>query len=73
MRKIEVQLSDEAYADLQRAAADKRVGPEAYAGTVLEDTLTRARFLEGAQECIDQHADEFAARFGPAPAAGRAA
>ncbi|MFC5724115.1 hypothetical protein ACFP1Z_28500 [Streptomyces gamaensis] len=73
MRKIEVHLSDEAYADLQRAAADKHIDPEAYAGTVLEDNLTRARFLEGAQDCIDQHADEFAARFGPAAAADRAA
>ncbi|WP_159047293.1 MULTISPECIES: hypothetical protein [unclassified Streptomyces] len=63
-REIRIVISDEAYAQLQRAAAEKRLPAEAYAGQVLDADLTRVRFVEGARSFIGQHAEGFAQRFG---------
>ncbi|MFQ6199793.1 hypothetical protein [Streptomyces sp. NPDC000405] len=63
-REIRIEISDEAYEQLQRAAAEKRVAAEAYAGQVLDADLTRIRFLEGARSFIGQHAEGFAEHFG---------
>lgn len=63
-REIRIEISDEAYEQLQRAAAEKRLPAEAYAGQVLDADLTRVRFAEGARAFIGMHAEGFAARFG---------
>ncbi|GAA1111863.1 hypothetical protein [Streptomyces javensis] len=63
-REIRIEISDETYEQLQRAAAEKRVPAEAYAGQVLDADLTRVRFMEGARSFIGQHAEGFAERFG---------
>ncbi|THA31896.1 hypothetical protein [Streptomyces sp. A1547] len=63
-REIRIVISDEAYAQLQRAAAEKRLPAETYAGQVLDADLTRVRFVEGARSFIGQHAEGFAQRFG---------
>ncbi|MFF9870198.1 hypothetical protein ACF1G0_33280 [Streptomyces sp. NPDC013953] len=63
-REIRIEISDEAYEQLQRAAAQKRMAAEAYAGQVLDADLTRVRFVEGARSFISQHAEAFAERFG---------
>ncbi|MET9427900.1 MULTISPECIES: hypothetical protein [unclassified Streptomyces] len=63
-REIRIEISDEAYEQLQRAAAEKRVAAEAYVGQVLDADLTRVRFVEGARSFISQHAEAFAERFG---------
>jgi uncharacterized membrane protein len=67
-RELRIEISDEAYAQLQRAAAAKNLSVEAYATQALDAELTRARFLAGARSFIDQHAAGLAERFGgPAP------
>lgn len=63
-RGIRIEISDEAYEQLQRAAAEKHVAAEAYAGQVLDPDLTRIRFVEGARSFISQHAEGFAEHFG---------
>lgn len=63
-REIRIQISDELYAQLQHAAAEQRLPPEAYAGRVLNADLTRTRFYEGGRAFISEHADGFAERFG---------
>ncbi|MCF3105437.1 hypothetical protein IPZ58_28170 [Streptomyces roseoverticillatus] len=63
-QEIRIQISDEAYEQLQRAAAEKHVLAEEYAGQVLDADLIKVRFLEGAQSFINEHAEGFAERFG---------
>lgn len=63
-REIRIEISDEAYEQLQRAAAESRVPAEAYAGQVLNADLTRVRFVEGARAFIAMHAEGLAERFG---------
>jgi hypothetical protein len=63
-REIRIEISDEAYEALERAAAARHVAAEAYAGQVLDADLTRARFLEGARLFVAEHGDAFAERFG---------
>ncbi|MER6253634.1 hypothetical protein ABT224_19990 [Streptomyces sp. NPDC001584] len=63
-REIRIEISDEAYEQLKRAAAEKRVPAEAYAGQVLDADLARARFREGARLFVAEHAAGFAERFG---------
>ncbi|MFD3535678.1 hypothetical protein [Streptomyces sp. NPDC058664] len=63
-REIRIEISDEAYAALERAAAEKHVPAEDYAGRVLDADLTRARFVEGARSFVDRHGQAFAERFG---------
>ncbi|MGW6817446.1 hypothetical protein [Streptomyces sp. NPDC055005] len=63
-REIRIEISDEAYEQLQRAAAEKRVPAEAYAWQVLNADLTRVRFADGARAFIGMHAEGFASRFG---------
>ncbi|MFF5125900.1 hypothetical protein ACFY41_03010 [Streptomyces syringium] len=63
-REIRIEISDEAYEQPQRAAAEKHVAAEAYAGQVLDADLTRFRFVEGARSFIGQHAEGFAELFG---------
>lgn len=70
-REIRIEISDEAYEQLQRAAAEKHVPAEAYAGQVLAADLIKVRFLEGARAFISEHAEGFAERFG-GPASHRA-
>ncbi|MEU8461762.1 hypothetical protein [Streptomyces sp. NPDC029003] len=62
-REIRIEISDEAYAELQRAAAQRRVPAEAYAGQVLDADLVRVRLTEGARSFIGLHAQGFAERF----------
>ncbi|MBX9427278.1 MULTISPECIES: hypothetical protein [Streptomyces] len=70
-REIRIEISDEAYEALERAAAERHVPAEDYAGRVLDADLTRARFVEGARSFVDQHGKAFAERFG-GPARGGA-
>ncbi|AJF69270.1 hypothetical protein [Streptomyces vietnamensis] len=63
-REIRIEISDEAYEALERAAAEKRVDAEAYARKVLDADLTRTRFLEGARQFVADHGQVFADRFG---------
>ncbi|MEN8655468.1 hypothetical protein ABCR94_34055 [Streptomyces sp. 21So2-11] len=63
-REIRIEISDEAFEQLQRAAAAKHVAAEAYAGQVLDADLTRIRFAEGARSFVSEHAEGFAERFG---------
>ncbi|MEV7083332.1 hypothetical protein AB0N88_33085 [Streptomyces sp. NPDC093516] len=63
-REIRIEISDELYEQLQQAAAERHLPPEAYAGRVLDADLTRARFHEGARAFIAEHAQGFAERFG---------
>jgi predicted transcriptional regulator len=63
-REIRIEISDELYEQLQQAAAERRLPPEAYAGQVLNADLTRTRFREGARAFVAEHADGFAERFG---------
>ncbi|MEU2453956.1 hypothetical protein ABZ605_28235 [Streptomyces sp. NPDC012765] len=72
-REIRIQISDEAYEQLQRAAAEKQVPAEAYAGRVLDADLARARFREGARLFVGEHAAAFAERFGGPAASADAA
>ncbi|MFI9311482.1 hypothetical protein [Streptomyces triculaminicus] len=70
-QEIRIQISDEAYEQLQRAAAEKHVPAEEYAGQVLDADLIKVRFLEGARSFINEHAEGFTERFG-GPSAHRA-
>ncbi|MFD5451244.1 hypothetical protein [Streptomyces sp. NPDC127100] len=73
-REIRIKISDELYEQLQQAAAERHLPPEAYAGQVLDADLTRARFREGARGFIAEHAQGFAERFGdPASSSADAA
>ncbi|CAM5272283.1 hypothetical protein GCM10010329_79190 [Streptomyces spiroverticillatus] len=63
-REIRIEISDEAYEQLERAAARKRVPAEAYAGQVLDADLARERFHEGARLFLAEHAEGLAERFG---------
>jgi hypothetical protein len=72
-KEIQVELSDETAAAVQRAAEAEHVDPSTYVGSLIEANVSRVVFLDGAQACIDEHADGFARRFGPAPAANQAA
>ncbi|WP_432127499.1 hypothetical protein [Streptomyces sp. bgisy082] len=69
-RELRVTVTDEVYEQLQALAADKDVPAEEYAARMLTDDVTRARFIEGAQEFIAEHALTLAEHFGPRPAAG---
>ncbi|MCQ4212587.1 hypothetical protein [Streptomyces longispororuber] len=71
-REIRIQISDEAYEQLERAAAQKHVQAEVYAGQVLDADLAKARFLEGSALFIAEHAAGFAERFGGPSAASSA-
>ncbi|MEU9858292.1 hypothetical protein [Streptomyces sp. NPDC047974] len=66
-REIRIEISDEAYAALQRAAAERHLAAEDYAGDVLHADLTRSRFIEGARSFVHEHGDAFAARYGVRP------
>ncbi|MFE2639463.1 hypothetical protein ACFXKF_32670 [Streptomyces scopuliridis] len=72
-KEIQVELSDETAAAVQRAAEAEHVDPATYIGTMIEANVHRGLFLSGAQACIEEHAEGFARRFGPAPAASQAA
>ncbi|WP_405861722.1 hypothetical protein OG361_40125 [Streptomyces sp. NBC_00090] len=63
-REIRIEMSDEAYEALERAAAEKHVPAEDYAGRVLDADLTRTRFLEGARSFVAQHGKAFGEHFG---------
>ncbi|MEV7157194.1 hypothetical protein AB0N77_21635 [Streptomyces misionensis] len=63
-REIRIEISDELYAQLKQAAAERRLPPEAYVGRVLNADLTRTRFHEGARAFIAEHAEGFSERFG---------
>lgn len=66
-REIRIEISDEAYEALQRAAAERHLAAEDYAGEVLHADLTRSRFIEGARSFVHEHGDAFAARYGVRP------
>ncbi|NML53885.1 hypothetical protein HHL19_31930 [Streptomyces sp. R302] len=66
-REIRIEISDEAYEALQRAAAERHLAAEDYAGDVLHADLTRTRFIEGARTFVHEHGDAFAARYGARP------
>ncbi|MEU2507139.1 hypothetical protein ABZ621_20865 [Streptomyces sp. NPDC007863] len=66
-REIRIEISDEAYEALQRAAAERHLAAEDYAGDVLHADLTRSRFIEGARTFVHEHGDAFAARYGVRP------
>ncbi|MFG3040899.1 hypothetical protein ACGFYZ_28765 [Streptomyces sp. NPDC048330] len=74
-REIRIEISDEAYEALERAAAEKQVPAEYYAGRVLDADLTRTRFVEGARSFVVEHGKAFAERFSRPlpPDAGRSA
>ncbi|MFK0143276.1 hypothetical protein [Streptomyces murinus] len=73
-REIRIQISDELYEQLQQAAAERRLPPEAYVGRVLNADLTRTGFREGARAFIAEHAEGFSGRFrGPARTSADAA
>ncbi|GHJ94336.1 hypothetical protein SNE510_38550 [Streptomyces sp. NE5-10] len=63
-REIRIEISEEAYEALQKAAAARHLAAEDYAGDVLHADLTRTRFIEGARSFVHQHGDAFAARYG---------
>ncbi|MFC9793000.1 hypothetical protein [Streptomyces sp. NPDC057695] len=63
-REIRIEISDEAYEALERAAAEKHVPAEDYVGRVLDADLTRTRFIEGARTFVGQHGQAFAKRYG---------
>ncbi|MFH8295031.1 hypothetical protein [Streptomyces sp. NPDC018059] len=63
-REIRFEVSDEAFEQLERVAAKKRVAAEEYAGQVLDRDLARVRFMEAARSFVAQHAAGFAERFG---------
>ncbi|MEU7298064.1 hypothetical protein AB0A76_33550 [Streptomyces exfoliatus] len=63
-REIRIEISEEAYAALERAAAEQRLPAEDYAGRVLDADLKRARFFEGARSFVGLHGPAFAERFG---------
>ncbi|MFF5506420.1 hypothetical protein ACF1E9_26360 [Streptomyces roseolus] len=66
-REIRIEISDDAYEALQRAAAERHLAAEDYAGDVLHADLTRTRFIEGARSFVHEHGDAFAARYGVRP------
>jgi hypothetical protein len=63
-REIRIEISDAAYEQLLRSAAEQRVAAEDYAGRLLDRGLAGARFRDGAREFIGRNADAFAEHFG---------
>lgn len=68
-QEIRIQLSDEAYEQLQCAAAAKHLPAEAYAGQALDAGLAVIRFLGGARFFFGQHAEVVVEGFGGRPTA----
>ncbi|MCZ4603543.1 hypothetical protein O3S80_07085 [Streptomyces sp. Lzd4kr] len=66
-RELRIELNDDEYKQLAR---ERHEGPTVYAGRVLAQELSKARFLEGGALFLATPGvrDEFTSRFGPSPA-----
>ncbi|MDQ1051675.1 hypothetical protein [Streptomyces sp. V4I2] len=75
VRELRVELDEEQYEQLVRAARDRHEDPTVYARRVLDQELDKARFLEGSALFLSAPGvrEEFASRFGPQPGASASA
>lgn len=73
MPELRIQLSEEHYGEVQRAAADEHVDPAVYVSRMVAGDLERSRFTAGAGAFIAEHAAGFADHFGSGASAGRTA
>ncbi|WJV51771.1 hypothetical protein [Streptomyces flavofungini] len=63
-QEIRIEISDEAYEQLRQSAEQQHLDAATYAGKILNEDLTRERFLGAAQRYIDEFGPAFAERFG---------
>lgn len=74
-KELRIELDDEHYERLTRAARERHEDPTVYAERVLTQELNRGRFLEGSALFLSTPGvrEEFAGRFGPKPGAAASA
>ncbi|WP_172388165.1 hypothetical protein [Streptomyces sp. MNP-20] len=63
-QEIRIEISDEAYEQLRQSAEQQHLDAAAYAGRLLNEDLTRERFLSAAQRYVVEFGAAFAERFG---------
>ncbi|MGW7673202.1 hypothetical protein ACWGJX_39825 [Streptomyces sp. NPDC054775] len=74
-KELRIELDDEHYERLTRAARERHEDPTVYAERILTQELNRGRFLEGSALFLSTPGvrEEFAGRFGPKPGAAASA